>query len=154
MPETPHPSGQTAQIGPPATPGPDRIATCECGALTLRVTVQPVHIHGCTCTKCQRSSGSVMSLSAWFPESGVTIDGPYTSWFFTKTPDPALVSCFCPTCGGGRFFRTGDYLRGTIGIPVGSFADPDFPPPDHIHWWPDRPRWLSAPHGPDLLEGN
>lgn len=132
----------------------ERVASCECGGLRLRVRVAPVHVHGCTCTKCQRASGSVMTLSAWFPEEGVAIEGPHAIWHYTAAQDPALMAGFCPTCGTGRFFRTGDYLRGCIGIAVGNFADPGFAAPDHIHWWPDRPHWLGPPAGPALLEGN
>lgn len=139
---------------PETTPPPDRVASCECGGLRLHVSAAPVHVHGCTCTRCQRSTGSVMKLSAWFPEVGVRVEGPFTTWHYAGNGDPALTACFCPTCGGGRFFRSGDYLRGCIGIAVGSFADPAFPAPDHIHWWPDRPHWLGAPLGPTLLEGN
>lgn len=48
---------------------------------------------------------------------------------------------FCPVCGSGKFFRTGDYLRGHVGITVGNFADPSYLMPDHIHWWPNRLGW-------------
>lgn len=133
---------------------PERVSSCECGALRLRVSGAPVHVHGCTCTKCQRGSGSVMSLSAWFPEEGVAIEGAYTTWTFAGEGRPDLMAGFCPVCGTGRFFRTGDYLKGCIGIAVGNFADPSFPPPDHIHWWPNRPHWLGQPDGPAVLEGN
>lgn len=133
---------------------PAHLSSCECGALRLLVTGSPVHVHGCTCTRCQRGSGSVMRVSAWFPDTDVRIEGPFTTWFYRDNGDPAMTACFCPTCGGGRFFRTGDYLKGCIGIAVGNFADPGFQAPDHIHWWPDRPHWLGNPVGPTLLEGN
>jgi hypothetical protein len=139
---------------PETAPSPVRVAACECGGLRLHVSAAPVHVHGCTCTRCQRSTGSVMKLSAWFPETGVRIEGDFSTWHHAGTDAPGLTACFCPTCGGGRFFRTGDYLPGTIGIAVGAFADPAFPAPDHIHWWPDRPLWLGPPLGPTLLEGN
>lgn len=95
-----------------------------------------------------------MSLSAWFPQDCVSIAGRYTTYHFTGTCDPSLMAGFCPICGGGKFFRTGAYLQDCIGIAAGNFADPDFPVPTHIHWWPDRPRWLAPPCGPDLLPGN
>lgn len=95
-----------------------------------------------------------MTLSVWFPEACVTIEGAYHTYFYTGAADPQRMAGFCPICGGGRFFRSGDYLPDSIGIRVGNFADPDFPAPDHIHWWPDRPRWLGAPVGPILLQGN
>ncbi len=59
---------------------------------------------------------------------------------------------FCPTCGGGKFFRTGDYLSDCIGISAGR-SDPAFLAPENIHCWPDRPQWMGPPVGPHLLEG-
>lgn len=132
----------------------ERQSLCECGALRLRVRGDPVHVHACCCTRCQRASGSAMTMSAWFPETAVTIEGDYITWHYAGSHDSKLMAGFCRTCGGGRFFRTGDYLPGTIGIATGNFADPAFPAPDHIHWWPDRPHWLGAPHGPETLPGN
>lgn len=95
-----------------------------------------------------------MALSAWFLESDVQIKGDYTRYYYTGAPDDALMAGFCPLCGGGKFFRTGDYLRGHVGIAVGNFADPTYLRPDHIHWWPNRPDWLGAPIGPTPLDGN
>ena len=133
---------------------PERVASCECGALKITVTAQPRHIHACACTKCQRSSGSALSWSAWFAQSAVTIQGPYLTYFYSDRVDPQEMAGFCATCGGGKFFRTGDYLSDCIGISAGSFAAPEFLAPDHIHWWPDRPTWMGAPQGPQLLDGN
>ena len=132
----------------------DRIARCECGALQITVTAEPRHVHACTCTKCQRSSGSALSWSAWFPEAAVTIQGAYLTYHFSDPVDPRQMTGFCATCGGGKFFRTGDYLSDCIGISAGSFAAPDFLHPDHIHWWPDRPTWMGTPDGPHVLHGN
>ena len=131
-----------------------KVARCVCGALQLTVTAAPTHVHACACTRCQRASGSALLWSAWFPESSVTIHGAFTRFYLTDTPDPHLMAGFCDTCGGGRFLRSGDYLKDCIAISAGSFADPAFLAPDHIHWWPDRPHWLGQPHRPTLLPGN
>lgn len=57
------------------------ISKCPCGALCLEVAGKPVHNHACTCTRCQRTSGSAMSAFAWFPESNVRVlTGAYTTW--------------------------------------------------------------------------
>jgi hypothetical protein len=80
--------------------------------------------------------------------------GAYQSYQYADPEDPRQVVGFCVTCGGGKFFRTGDYLSDCIGIAAGSFADADFLEPDHIHWWPNRPKWLNADQGPHLLNGN
>ncbi len=130
----------------------ERVASCICGGLQIVVRGEPRHLHGCTCKRCQRKSGSVMTVSAWYPESQVvSITGACSAW----APDgPASETVFCPTCGGGGYFRTGDYLPDCIGIRIGTFADPSFPKPPHIHWWANRPHWLPAPEGIELLDGN
>jgi hypothetical protein len=117
-----------------------RHATCECGQLRITVTGEPEHVHACTCTKCQRRSGSVMTFSAWFPEGHVTVHGQTASW---QPHGPGAEKVFCPVCGGGGYVRTGPYLPHCVAIRVGTFADPDFPPPTHVHWWASRPRWLE-----------
>jgi hypothetical protein len=125
----------------PASHQTVRHAACECGQLAITVTGEPEHVHTCTCTRCQRSSGSAMTCSAWFPERNVTVRGTTASW---QPQGPQGEKVFCPVCGGGGYFRTGGYLPHCVGIRVGTFADPDFPPPTHIHWWANRPRWLEG----------
>lgn len=129
-----------------------RQAICECGQLTLTLSGDPVHHHACTCTRCQRASGSVMTVTAWFPKSQiVSMTGETMTW----QPGGAGTEVYrCKRCGGGGYFLTGDYLPDCIGINVGHLADPHFGVPDHVHWWPDRPRWLGTPDGVELLDGN
>jgi len=137
-----------------AKPSTPRVSACECGGLTLTVTGDPAHVHACTCTKCQRTSGSGFSWSAWFDADQVQISGAYSRYYYTGAQDEALMAGFCPICGGGKFFTSGDYLPGHIGIAVGNFADPAYLVPDHIHWWPNRPVWLDKVAGPTPLDGN
>lgn len=130
----------------PASRQTVRHAACECGQLAITVTGEPEHVHSCTCTRCQRRSGSVMTFSAWFPERNVTVRGQTASW---QPQGPQTEKVFCPVCGGGGYFRTGAYLPHCVGIRIGTFADPGFPPPTHVHWWANRPRWIE---GVGLLE--
>jgi hypothetical protein len=78
------------------------------------------------------ASGSVMTLSAWFADQSVTICGPYSKRFHRADAEPDRFQAFCPTCGSGRFFRSGAGYPGTYGISVGSFADPQFPTPEFV----------------------
>ena len=132
-----------------------RIAKCRCGALTVTVAGEPEHNHACSCTRCQRSTGSVMGWAAWFAADDVIdISGRYSVWYRNGEADPDVMSVFCSICGGGGFWKSGDYLPGTIGFNVGTFADPDFPPPAHVHWSEVRPKWIGIKGDIELLEGN
>lgn len=129
-----------------------RKAICECGGLVVTLKGEPEHHHACTCTKCQRASGSVMTVTAWYPRDQlVSVEGNTMMW----QPGGDGTDVYrCATCGGGGYFLTGSYLPDCIGVNVGHFADPDFPAPAHIHWWPNRPRWLQAPNRVELRDGN
>lgn len=122
-----------------------RLAQCDCGHLRFKVFGEPVHVHACTCSQCQRSSGSVMSYSAWFPEDSVEIEGDYTVHHHCGTENPDRFRGFCPECGTGHFFRSGASFPNTIALTAGTFAQPDFPTPDFILYWASRPEWLAAP---------
>ena len=123
---------------------PTRTARCDCGSLTLHVAGDPVHVHACTCTECQRTTGSVMSWSAWFPESAVRIEGPHTKHHH-RPGQPDRWRGFCPACGTGHFVSSSAGSPGTIAIRAGAFADPGFPPPEFILYWANRPPWLGVP---------
>ena len=123
-----------------------RIARCTCGALHLRVTGDPLHVHACSCSECQRYSGSVTSWSARFPEDAVAITGSYSKHFHC----PARLDRyrgFCPGCGTGKFFSSGAGFPGTIAITGGAFADPGFPPPEFLLYWANCPQWSGVPEG-------
>jgi hypothetical protein len=50
---------------------------------------------------------------------------------------------FCPKCGS-NVFSEGDRSPDSYGITVGSFADPDFPPPTLSIWEEAMHPWLEA----------
>jgi hypothetical protein len=130
-------------------------AQCPCSALRIAVHGEPVHNHVCTCTRCRRASGSALSHNVWFPEAAVqVIAGHYTIWCPEGEEAPGVMKAFCSRCGGGGFSRSGDYLPGTLVFQAGTFADRDFPAPDHVHWWGSRPQWLELAEEIERLPGN
>jgi hypothetical protein len=87
---------------------------------------------------CQKQSGSVFAVQARFPREQVTIEGKSTAWKFPiegATP-VAYRNCaseggtfhFCPVCGSTVYYLV-DADEARIGVKIGTFADPTFPPP-------------------------
>jgi hypothetical protein len=123
-------SGQDAAIH-------TRIASCNCGQ--LRVTCKgpdPERISICQCNLCQKQSGSAFAIQARFPREQVTIEGKSTAWKFPSGKPVTYRNCasaggtfhFCPVCGSTVYYLVdGDAAR--IGVKIGAFADPTFPPP-------------------------
>jgi hypothetical protein len=51
---------------------------------------------------------------------------------------------FCPECGATVFY-TCDEEPDLVGVPVGAFADPAFPPPTYSVYGKRRHPWARAP---------
>ena len=115
-----------------------RKASCNCGQ--LRVTCKgpdPERRSLCHCYLCQKQTGSAFSIQARFPREQVTIEGKSTAWKFPIEGAPAVTyrNCastggtfhFCPVCGSTVWY-TADADPARIGVKVGAFADPTFPP--------------------------
>lgn len=134
-------------------PGPrrQRTARCACGALTVAVQGEPVAVYACSCTNCQRRSGSAFTYAAVFREPAVSIAGAFTVWRHHADSGRWVDTAFCPTCGGRLFSRT-ESNPGMVGIPVGCFADTAFPPPTALYWASQRHEWLALPEGTRIVD--
>ncbi len=85
-------------------------------------------------------------MQARFREDRVVITGPWRDWMRIGDEGCHIRFHFCPTCGSTLFY-TVDEDPGLIAIPVGGFADPDFPPPRHSVYERRRHRWTAVSGG-------
>ncbi|ODR99733.1 hypothetical protein AUC69_08985 [Methyloceanibacter superfactus] len=112
---------------------------------------EPLDVYLCSCTDCQRGTGSAFSYAALFPEAAVSIAGERRQYTHRGDSGRAIDSTFCPTCGTAIAFRA-EGLPGTLGVPVGCFADPGFPRPSKLFWASRRHHWLELPDTIALIE--
>jgi hypothetical protein len=117
-----------------------RKASCICGKLTVTTKgPDPERISLCHCKNCQKQTGSAFAIQATFPKEQVTIEGKSTAWKFPiegATPvtyrncsRSGATFYFCPVCGSTVYYVLAD-TPDNIGIKVGAFTDPTFPPPN------------------------
>ena len=108
-----------------------RNAECSCGA--LRVTAS------------QRRTGSPFGVGAYYrKDSIVAVAGEASRYDRTSESGRPLSFHFCPRCGTTVYW-TQAMRPDHVGIAVGCFADPDFPPPVRAVWADHRHGWLSFP---------
>lgn len=141
-----------------------RIAKCNCGQLNVTVTgPDPERISLCHCNLCQKQSGNVFAVQARFPKEQVKIEGTSTVWKLTKDEADKLEyrNCvslggggsfhFCPRCGSTVWYMA-DADTARIGVKIGCFTDPAFPPPklsgfeDYSHPWALETASLAVQH--------
>jgi hypothetical protein len=120
------------------------LASCSCGKLTLSAQGDPVRISICHCLACQKRTGSVFGAQARFPADAVTIRGESTEYVRVGDEGGVARFHFCPTCGATVFYQL-DAMPDIVAVPVGVFADPNFPPPRISVYEERMHRWVGLP---------
>jgi hypothetical protein len=116
-----------------------RKASCNCGQLRVTcVGPDPERRSICFCKLCQKQTGSAFSIQATFPKEQVTIEGKSTAWkfpiegakpvTFRNCSRTGVTLYFCPVCSSTVYYVLADTPE-NIGVKIGCFADPTFPPP-------------------------
>jgi hypothetical protein len=119
-----------------------RIAQCSCGSLRVEVNGEPVLVHICNCTECQRRTGSVFLVNSFFPKSEVHPQGLSKVYIRDAQEGRKIRQHFCPECGT-TVYAEPDARPGFVAIPVGAFADPSFPAPIRSIWEQSRHSWVA-----------
>ena len=137
-----------------------RIAQCHCGQVKLTCEGDPNPVILCHCELCQRRTGSVIHLGAWFAATDVTFEGETKQFVRTSGDEGSEAEFhFCPTCGTSVFWPNREGvpegpLAGRVGVAVGCFADPAFPAPTLSIYGKRRHSWVEQPEGmPSFVEG-
>jgi hypothetical protein len=137
-----------------------RTATCACEQLRVSCAGDPVKISLCHCLECQKRTGSVLSVQARLPIEHLTIEGQSTTWTVPSDSGKPASRCdsmggtyhFCPECGSTVYWEIAAAPE-LLGVAIGTFADPTFPPPmisgfeAYGHPWAMNPSDLPMPGG-------
>ena len=121
-----------------------RNAACSCGQLRLVAEGEPVRVSICHCLACQRRTGSVFGVQARFDVGQIRVEGRSTEYVRISDDGDERIFRFCPECGATVFYTTAGAPQ-LIAIPIGAFADPDFPAPAFSVWERRMHVWVHAP---------
>ncbi len=127
----------------------DRHARCACGKLSVTLAGDPFVVLLCNCTDCQRRTGSIFGVSAFFKGDQVVATGG-TAARYTKTAESGrqVQFHFCPGCGTSLYWTQPDApLSEGLGVAVGCFTDPAFPKPALVGWCDSAVAWATFPEG-------
>jgi hypothetical protein len=121
---------------------------CTCGAVRYRLKAQPIFVHCCHCTWCQRETGSAFAVNAFIEASQVELlkDKP------VKTTLPSAsgkgqVFRRCVDCGVTVWSNYAGAGPNIHFVRVGTLDDPARCPPDiHIYTSTKQP-WVVLPDG-------
>ena len=135
-----------------------RISECACGRVHVSVESEPFLVAICHCNFCQRRTGSVFQVGAYFDrDEELDVQGELKSYNGLEingvgnAAGDSVTYYFCPTCGSTMYWiREGG--TSLLGMAVGNFADPGFPAPTMEVHVDERHNWVPPVIGAQQLE--
>jgi len=121
----------------------DHRAECQCGALSVTSTKDPDLVIACNCRACQKRTGSVFGVGAYFRRNAVTISGKSAEWSRKAASGRLLTQHFCPRCGSTVFWSL-EMRPEHYGVAVGCMAS-QLPKPNRVVWTSEKHDWVSFP---------
>jgi hypothetical protein len=118
-------------------------AACSCGQLRLTADGDPIRISMCHCLACQRRTGSAFGIQARFAAADVNVTGSHSDYVRLSDEGEQRTFHFCPECGATVFYTLAA-VPDVVAVPIGSFADPGFPPPRISVYESRRHPWLEV----------
>lgn len=96
----------------------------------------------CHCYDCQKRSGSAFAVQARFPAVAVAISGEHKVYSHIGDSGNTADFHFCPVCGGTLWYHALPD-RALYAIPVGAFADKNFPTPTYTVYVDRKHDWVT-----------
>lgn len=119
-----------------------RTARCACGDLQVEVAGDPAWVIACHCLECQRRTGSVFGVGAYYPRTSVTSTGDYATYTRPGGSGRLLRFHFCRRCGSTVFWEL-ELRPDHVGVAVGALGDPSFAVPQRSVWETTRHPWID-----------
>ena len=121
----------------------ERLASCSCSNVKLKVTGDPQDCWVCHCDYCQRTTGSIgIFATVYRDEDIISIEGDMTT--FDDLPKwPGAARYFCSKCGTTVYWVNPASFPNKKLISLGCFADRDFPGPTRAMQTQYRHPWCG-----------
>lgn len=130
-----------------------------CGAVRYEVTAAPYFVAVCSCTFCQRLTGSDYNVESMFRENQFNLTRGKTKTYrhvSEGSGQPVHVH-FCDTCGTSMYLRP-DRFPDCVGIFSGSFDNPNWfrrdPETTEFFFTTEAPRGMVIPEGFNTYPGH
>src|SRR5947209_14240829 len=122
-----------------------RHARCSCGRLDIKCQGEPARVSICHCYECQKRTGSVFGVQAWFPVNHVSkVDADSAEFVRVGDSGGSIAFRFCRICGSTVYWKA-EIAPDLIAVAVGAFADQNFPAPNNSVWERRRHSWTAIP---------
>ena len=127
---------------------------CTCGEIQYKLLDQPLFVHACHCTWCQREAGSAFAMNAMIEASKITVTSGQPEAVDLPTKSEKGQRMYrCPTCKVALWSAYLGLGEDIVFVRVGTLNDTKTCPPDiHIFTASKQP-WVVLPADVPVREG-
>lgn len=122
--------------------------SCACGAVSYSLKADPLIVHACHCTRCQRQTGAAFAVNALIETDAVEVhEGAVSSVHVPTVEGRTQEVVRCEACGTALWSH---YAFGGLGkaiafVRVGTLDDAGACPPDVHIFTETKVDWLELP---------
>ncbi len=116
---------------------------CLCGQLRYSAEAEPLLAIHCSCSRCQKISGTDHGSHLVFDNDSTTISGSSENWSYEADSGARTSRHFCIRCGTHLFARTTGHPKSLV-ITASSLDEPAYFRPTLHVFLNDRPVWANA----------
>ena len=129
----------------------ERKGQCLCGAVTFKLTAEPLATRICWCRDCQRlaANGTVNVLVA---ADALEVSGELANYSKTADSGNSITRQFCPSCGTQLFGISTGRPQFRV-VRVGNFDDPSLFKPTTNIWTASAPAWACLDSSLENIAG-
>lgn len=118
--------------------------SCQCGAITLTVTAEPLFTYACFCTSCQKRTGSAFSMGLVIPTAALQVAGELTAWSRSSEQGVTNTRYSCADCGN-IIYGIGDASPELAKLQAGLLEDTSGIEPEIYMWTRSKQPWVTLP---------
>ena len=116
---------------------------CSCGEVRYRMLKNPLFVHACHCTWCQRETGTAFALNAMIEAEFLEYEGAVEEVETPSASSKGQVICRCPKCKVAVWSYYAGMGRLVAFLRVGTLEEPSACPPDIHIFTSTKQEWLK-----------
>ncbi len=127
---------------------------CDCGSVRYRLNAEPLFVHCCHCSWCQRESGSAFGLNALIETNQVQLlQGQPVASTLPSASGKGQTVLRCPGCGVTLWSHYAGAGEAMSFVRVGTLDEPASVSPDVHIYTSTRLPWVVLPEGVPAYSG-
>jgi hypothetical protein len=138
---TGYPTAGLVQIRSESRMAVSHLARCVCGSLRVCCNGEPDSVSLCHCLACQRRTGSIYGIAAFFNRDRIEVTGARSDFVRPSDSGHDVTFHFCPRCGSTVFWEPAR-KPDLIAVAVGCLSEPSFQRPGKSVYQQHRHHWV------------